>query len=475
MEASGRFWLPTSPSESHWGNLEYEPGAGTRLVLEGALGQISYGPPVDFAELHGELFDGTPCVLRAAWAQVEVFSGKSEVPRTQVYAEAFSLGMTPSESTTDLFAELVVTFSHLNEWIGAPLDVDYADSNFANCEVHFSPEQLSVDLVHEEAPFKLRLFCGRSIPVAASSGELKFTYEYKLCVVPRDQQTLSWFLEVVAVLRQLLMFVIGNGVFTLELTLMPSAEPQSNIVQLYPVVGVPAVVRLENHYFNTQFRNIREWFPAAAHAWFTKSVELEVTRDAIGNLLLVDGIAAEGVFLRIAQALEHFHGVAFPAEAKYVQRATWRRVLKWLKSGLDTIWPDDSTCERSKLSSHWNVLTERIGNSNDLSFQSRLEQLCRSMPDHDLMPLLGNPRTLEEGLKGFVSRVAATRHYLTHFDDEQRAKAFPLNDLEKPTLQCWGLLHAVVARYLGLDDRFANDLALGAMHAEFFIGRNTRL
>jgi len=383
--------------------------------------------------------------------------------------------MTPSESTTDLFAELVVTFSHLNEWIGAPLDINYIDSDLNCGEVKFSPEQLSVDLVHGATAFRLSLFCGRTIPITASSGELKFTYEYKLYVVPRDRQTLAWFLEVVAVLRQLLMFVIGNGVYTLELTLMPSAEPQSNIVQVYPVVGVPAVVRLEAHYFNTQFRDIHAWFPAAAVAWFAKSVELEVTRDAIGNLLLVDGIAAEGVLLRIAQALEHFHGVAFPAATKYVERATWREVLRWLRSGLDTIWPDDSTSERSKLSSHWNVLAERIGNINELSFQSRLEQLCRSMPDHDLMPLLGNPRTLEEGLESFVTKVAATRHYLTHFDEAQRTKAFPLNDLEKPTLQCWGLLHAVVARYLGLSDRFASDLALGAMHAEFFIGRNTRL
>jgi hypothetical protein len=266
-------------------------------------------------------------------------------------------------------------------------------------------------------------------------------------------------------------------VYTLDLVGISGAVEDNNI-QRFEVdrpVMVPVVVRSESWYFSTHHRDYKESLPSILRAWFERRAELKIAARAYTELLCTDGMSPEALFLRTVQTLEHFHGVLWREESRYVERGTLRQLVRWLRNNFpDTLGhvPPD---EMQRLESQKETLLSRIGGLNHLSLQSRLEKIFLKMPGRELMPVLDNPRNAEECLRTFLKHLVATRHYLTHFNEENQGQVFQGDDLEKAALRCWAALTFWIARHLGIDEERAGDMALAAKEAMFLVSLQNKL
>jgi hypothetical protein len=228
-----------------WGKIRYVPGDATSLTLEGNIAGTRFSPRnLAIAELHGRLFNGAPCVLKDAWGDVESFIATDEFFRSQLHSRLFLVGLDPETSASDRFAMSAVKFSHLNDWFDRPFSVNYQHRSFEECLVKFEPDQNEARAEFEGSGFNVHVFCARTIPSVADTTGLEFTFSYKLIVIPDNPQTLAWHMRIAALLRELFMFLIGSGVYTLEIQAFPGATLREGEVHIFPTIAVPMLVRL---------------------------------------------------------------------------------------------------------------------------------------------------------------------------------------------------------------------------------------
>lgn len=284
------------------------------------------------------------------------------------------------------------------------------------------------------------------------------------------------FLSLVSSLRELFVFLTGSGVFALELQALLVDDASERWLRIYLPVTVPGVVRLEPRYFTTMHETVRAHAPQIVAQWFAKRDQLETATRGYSEVLCAEGTMEQTVLLRTLQLLEHLHGVLWPSETKYVAKATMKRLVGWLRAKFPTDIEAVEAAEMALLQGRKEILLSRIGGLNELSFRSRIERMFREIPGGVLMPLLDNPRDLDETLKELLPRLEATRHFLTHFSEEQRALAYPKEEMEKITGCCWGVLTYWLARALGLEQSVSEDMALkSGRYAMFLVKGYTTL
>ena len=217
FKGTGRFWLPTDTSKRLWGQLHYLPGDCTSITLDGNISDFPASRRnLRIAELHGELSTGVPVVLRNLRGEVTTFMVKEHRFRTDLAATLFIYGL-PADRTTVRFEEVSVEFSNLSEWFDRPLKVEHQDDGHESILVTFKPDEFAIPTEFEGHPLKITTFCERTVPILADTEGVKFTYSYKLIILPDSPQPLDWHLRTIAVLRPLFMLLLGNGVYTLEI------------------------------------------------------------------------------------------------------------------------------------------------------------------------------------------------------------------------------------------------------------------
>lgn len=477
FKSSGQFWNPKNPDRILWGRLHYQPGDGTHLTLYEKIVQgPAPGRHLSFPEIHGKLFNGSACLLKDVTGHLETFIGREEHYRTHLHGQTFLTGMSPQGGEEDLLSQCSVKLSHLDEWFDMPLKIDHQNSEESH--VQFEPDHNQVDLEFEGVPFTLEVSCSHSFPFLPDTSGLQFDFSYGLQILPRRPQPLSWFISVIKLTRELFIFLIGSGVYTLEISAWIEREDTKQTVQIYPRTTIPLLVRLDRRYFYSEHSQLRGEFPELVRSWFDKQEDLAVVRHTISDLLTVDGISPEGVFSRIVQTMEHFHGRVFPGKHRYVKKPVWNKFMEWLRGEFPECWEGGTDQDYEVLRKAKNVLMPRIGGVNRHSFRSRIRTLFDRVPDRHLMPILDNPPgpgTTNEYLDELIPRIGATRNYLVHFSSESREKAFSTEELEIPTLQCWSVLIFTLFRLLGLGEEMAGDMALEARRTMFVVGTNAEL
>jgi hypothetical protein len=456
-EATGSFWRPETSDEHYWGTIAFNPGEGTKLVLEGhvlgASGPHSFEVPV----LHGRLFNGAPCSLFSCWCNVESYVTDRQYFRTHVFSPLLICGGHWSDADACRFDRLQIRFSHLDQWFENPYTIRHKRGGFTKSLLTFKPDTLNADFVFKGVHVHLESGCDRSIPTVATPEGARWSYHYHLILQPKSPQLIGWLLDLTSVLREFFVFLIGSGVYTLDLVGISGAVEDNNFQRFevdHPVT-VPAVVRTESRYFSTHHRDYKESLPLILRAWFDRRTELAIAARAYTELLCTDGTSPEALFLRTVQTLEHFHGVLWKEESRYVKKGTFKRLGKWLRNNFpDTlahVLPD----EMQRLDSQKETLLSRIGGLNNLSLQSRLEKIFRELPARERMPILDNPRNIEEFLETFLKRLVATRHYLTHFNEEKKA-SFKFTEQSMVNLREEGVPDGILEKLETLKNRKIN-------------------
>lgn len=288
---------------------------------------------------------------------------------------------------------------------------------------------------------------------------------------PESRQNLDWQLDVASSVRDIFIFLVGSGVYTLDVVGLPdrSENRQTPIFHVNLPVTVPRVVRYDSDYFLTRHRDYHEEIPGLIKTWFERLDDLSVVIGMYRELLTSDGASHTTILFRTVQTLEHLYGLLWPNDSRYVKKATFKRLVLWLRNNFPSELEHVPTDEIRRLEANKEIIMSRIGGLNDISLRSKLERLFKEIPAAILMPILGNPPDFGVCLSRFLERLDATRHYLTHFSEQQKALAFFNNEIEDAALVCWAVLTYWMSRELGFGIAQAGCLALKAKEAMFLV------
>ena len=484
FSTTGQFWLPSEPSRILWGSLKFKPGDGIELTLDGnLLGEAAPHGGADFAAIYGRIFNGSPCTLFSCTSYADTYFGEEPRFRSNVWADQLVGGAFFPSLEQCMLSSIYVRFSHLDDWFDVPYEISRPRGNFSESLISFSPDYFDTYLSFGAQAFTLKTFCGRTIPTHASREGACWKYFYKLLLVPDCPQPLRWYLDALSHLRECFIFLVGSGVYTLELeatlpreqTDAPSEEPHPRFVKIYLAVDVPSVVQIEPHYFSTRYRRLKDQIAGLLTEWFKRREELLAVIRSYSEILINDGSYEEAIFLRVVQTLEHFHGLLFPEETRYFSKEAWKSFLLWLREQFPESLRNDVLGKPEDFTGLWELIVQRISALNKLSFRSRLDQLFRQVPGRELMSIMENPSKLDDAISSFLRSVEATRNYLTHYTQKQAKGALSGDELQEAICRCWAVLTFWLARSLGLGDEASGGIARAAKRAMFLVSQRSGL
>jgi hypothetical protein len=477
-QATGKFWLPSAPEQTWWGEMLFRPGDGVSVTLDDPPAQWYIPAEIEVPILCGLLSDGTPCTVLGGRAYVETYYRERQYYRATVFGQYFLGGVHLIDPADPQITSIHCQFTHLNEWFGSPYVVKHEDK-MTRSSILFQPSEFALQLEARGVSFELRCFCRRSVPRVITATGRNWSYDYCFYIHPTAPQGLAWFLAVAATVRRCTIFLIGSAVYTPRLDPIfvdRSNEGNSEGIPGYllQAVDIPSFIRTDAHYFSTLYSDIATMLPQVIRAWFRHEEQLDIVMRAYAETLLNDGAYEESVFLGVVQILEYFHGILFP-KAKYFKSQVWKAFLSRLNDFIPSALVEAGVPEAEVNSENTQLLVNRIGSLNQWSLQTKLEDLFQRIPISDLMPILGNPREPKVAIKEFARGVSITRHFLTHHDERQARKAFSETDLRRAVSSCWAVLTYWLARQLEIDEKQAGDMALKAKNAMFLTAPRTGL
>jgi hypothetical protein len=470
-ESTGSFWMPESPQTIFWGKISFEAGLGVTITVEGKpVEEVQPGYLYNIPTIFGRLHNGALVSAFECRCVTESFLTDRQTFRTEITSGFSILGghwKAPGECRLET---LQIKLSHLNDWFKNPYKIDYEGVDYEKWVLSFNPDILSASFTFQGIEVSLNSFCSRSIPIWVQPSGKNWNYDYNLVVEPHSSQELPWMLTLASSIRNLFIFLVGSGVYTLDL-LGKQASPckGDGLVRIFRVVAVPRAMRVKSRYFSTTHEEYSGSIPQVITTWFERQHDFGVAFDTYRELLCTDGASRATFLLRTTQTLEHLYGIVWPDDSKYTSKPTFRRFVNWIRESFPKELVHVDSEEMLKLTTKMELLLSRIGGLNDISLRSKLERLFGEVPPQLLMPLFGNPQDQAGFLDPFLGRLEATRHFLTHFSEKQKEMAFKDEEIEEATLICWAILTYWISRNIGFDDVAAQKITLQARNAMFLV------
>lgn len=286
-----------------------------------------------------------------------------------------------------------------------------------------------------------------------------------------------------SVLRECLIYLIGTGIYTLEIKGVENSKEKSGSkselkqYMMYFGIDVPSYIRTDYSLYCTRYDKFKDHFTGFIERWFENRSKLDVVINTYKEILLNDGAYEETVFLQIVQTLEHLHGIVFDKANKYCSKSEWKAFVSWFQN--NTPEPGkvglDSDISPEKLKSLREITLNRINSLNSLTLRSRLENLFDGVKGGCLWPAIGNPNEPRQRIKEIIIEIEDTRNYLTHYRQKLKGKRAVNRDLERNTALLWGLLTYWMGKKLKLPETVLSEITSQSTRAMFLIGKKTKL
>jgi len=481
FDTTGKFWRPSQVNEKISGQIIFIPGGGARLFLNGSY---EGGPKrkISYAILNGRLAKGTPCTLIDVWGHVNAYGLNPSHYITDLHCKLLIVGGNFAKEDDFTIDFLDVQFSHVERWFNKPYDILITRDSSEHL-LCFQPDEASVNILWQGKQCKIDVFCSRTVPFGAGLNETKFEYAYRFHISSEDKHHISWFFEVVSILRECFIYLIGTGVYTLEIVASEESlekSDSSSIRKKYMIfygVDIPSYIRTDGKLYCTHYYNFKEYYPGFLEKWFDNRSKLSVVINTYKEILLNDGAHEENIFLRIVQTLEHLHGIAFNKKNKYCSKSEWKAFVRWFQK--NTPIPDktniDENIELEKLNLLREVTLNRITSLNSLTLRSRLENLFDGVQGGCLWPAIDNPSSPRQRIKEIIKEIEDTRNYLTHYRRNLQKKRSKDRELERNTALLWGLLTYWIGKIHNLPEKTLSDITFQSTRAMFLIGKRMKL
>lgn len=435
-EFQGVFWLPGHEDKQVSGRCG--TNAEGRIELE-ILGTFS-GMPMDNAAVQvtrilGISHTGKPVTLDNCFYMNRNFNLPG-LTVSRIHVNRMYIGAHFDKDESIAFDAIAFHSEALDEWMHLnPINVQITLSPHASATISYAP--LDVPEWQLTSGEKLKTNFAWTVPAPDNVHEAKITQavwlEFGFCEYRATEDCLS----PVWRLLELASFACSKHIpidaicgYRSDLT-RPCGEGIKRVpVDIYFKNGPEASVDLKDlspPSILIPYGLIAERFPEVLSLWF----ESYDTYSSSFNLYFATrgsrDLYLDNVFLMLAQAAESFHR-KMSSETTYSAR-DYAELSKTL-------------CEAApKQFKEW--LDARLKYGNEPSLRKRLKDLFKSADF-----LLGDKKTS----KGLLNSIVATRHYLTHYDENLKGEAKTGQDLWKLCLVLELLLEVQFCKLLGIND-----------------------
>jgi hypothetical protein len=173
-----------------------------------------------------------------------------------------------------------------------------------------------------------------------------------------------------------------------------------------------------------------DW-PQVVQTWFSKSQSLDTLAGLFFGVSVDRSIPVEFQFLSLIQGIESYHRTH--GDDAYVSNKDYEPIKKAL---LEAIPPNVNP-------DHREALKGRIKYGNEYSLRKRLEITLQSIPESLVTDITNNN-------KKFIAQVVATRNYLTHRDETDKADVLDFRGMFDASVSLKVLTEFLLLREVGM-------------------------
>jgi len=421
----GRYWLPNRARYSRHGVLRDAPRGGFELTVDRGWSR-EVMQDLDARNglvVLGRTTDHRPVTLHQGFLKnYNLFS--PETSSGTFFFNQIFLGAHLHNAADAAITEVGVRISNLDRWLGVSgFTIDYDQLPVGRISIHFSrPEDLEVEL---EPGLKLVFSFTWQGPTFRHP-QLEASLEQGLWLSIRawPARPFAGLRRTASQLLDLFTLLVGEPLvfeaMDAELFTRGSRKRRSEKIDIFfSPVGRDVVEVVEAHRMIIPFRAVESDLPRLLRRWLASAKTLQPAFDLYFSMLRRDPGYQEIRFLGIIRALESLHRLRRKEQPSAKHEARIARILAPLNSK-DRKW-----------------LRGRLKYSYELRLADRIKELLEPFGN-----LFGEPDL--QAL--FVTRVADTRNYLTHYDPALRSRAVEPSKLlpYQYRLQVLFILHCLV-------------------------------
>lgn len=400
FKGEGVFWDPRTPDQSFPGTLIFDPAQGIELQAAAAAAHPSqmFGGNEDpeATILHGQVQGRGACtILFPHVIKTESSFGLGGVIQSRHFrAHSAVFGELLDSPDAPIVEEMRVEFAYLDEWLGS-------------VRVQMNKSEDIEEPFVVTFPYRRHSFLSSSVQAIDATvevyktlnwqndmlGNFRGSYPAIVAVKSTEKHSIDWCLRVLWRLQNLFSLIFGFSTTPVEVTLISGSKPVTPIELLFRVNERATSGKRDP---STSLQFTEQQLSNTVQKWFGTSPEFRRVEDLLLGTYYSANTYVESEFLSLAQGIESFH------------RVTRLRTLvdgKIFQSALEFV---DKLLENSPVPE---VLREKFREvlqfANDLSFQTRIDELLESLSNPQAQQIVGDKETFSRTLK-------QTRNYLTH-------------------------------------------------------------
>lgn len=431
FEITGHWWLPSDTGKTVIGTLRYsaqesllelignfDEGADPQPTFSGERVETIHGVSSgglkvsllrNFVSSRSHLF-GTP-IRTIVYSAIHIVAG-AHVTEQSTFG---SLEFYP-----DALNEFVLRNSFKTDWPRAE------DDPILVSVEHAKPMEYPFDLRSRDAVITLK---ARS-QFSPGRSHTSITVEEFFDIEPKSSQTLDWFIQQMWRLCYLLRLLTNMPVMPRQaiIGVADSHEYASLLYRYHPSD------REFHDSLDMLFRmgDVQENFGEVLDKWFSASESLVTAIHLFmhGQSTTSDSV---GRFLTLSQALETFSRAK--GHAEYLSEAEWKPFRDRLTAAIPS----------EVAPAHRKSLEKRIEHGHEYSLRKRIKLLLESLSEKARSLVCSSP-------SAFVSGVADTRNYLTHYTEELKGQALHGAELHWACERMLMLLRFLLLKEIGISE-----------------------
>jgi len=432
----GKWWLPDTPNNAVAGRLEYSEQSGPKLVLLGTLeSQSKHGLDLhEYQIILGRTHEVSEITLMGCKGTGSHGTLGGETAKETYRPTVMFLGKHFTTQNEIQFKEIYADITHLNTWADfRAITHQYED----NTDIIRATRLPSRNLTDCEG-YSLRVFA--SLENSLDDYSSKVVQSTSLVCSFKNPTPLIEYWPVLRDFQNLLSILVDQPCFPSEIYGIPPND----------VRRVTIIRRMAFHKPSKALHPLELLLPLdkmgdrateLIRNWLQKASILRPIHNLALGTIYNESIYAENRFLSITQALESYH----------------RRI----KGGNDRPLAEHqarlTTILNAAPAEHKDWLNLKLSHSNEPHLKKRLESLCAQFPNYS--------RMINERTPDFLTRVVKTRHYLTHFDENNKKGSFASSELYFPSEKLRILFWICMLTEIGYSNTEAETIALN--HYEF--------
>ncbi len=457
FEVEGLWWPESRESEREAGKLIFDPENGATLTLSGFEG---IWPNLDKAkQIFGITYDAIKFTLHDC---LKLSTGtvkySNDAPAMQkeikYHAEVIYKKAHIAEEPT--FESVTLSYDYLDEWVGISGFKSLPTFSLKAGEyIKIEYEILDDILLTSTKLFDVYIQFRHTTPGLNTTvqKEKRIAQQIVLKLVSKKgQHPFKDFREIIEGFMHFLCISIKKPVTPIFVTGLSknyeSEHPYASLVNkgtfkdkigihmYYPVLSASTSVKPAQFIdFNFRYKDIKSNTDKICN-WFNIYEDLKPVYNLYFSSIYKSDIYYEHIFLSTVQAVELFHRLR--RTSTIISKSSFREMKKDILNSIDN--PE-----------HKSWLDERFIFSNEPRLKERIEDITNEL----------EPIFIIQNKKHFITKIVETRHYLTHYDKDQKKKAsHSIDEMQWLIEQTRMMLEITFLKECG----FPNDLLTGIVN-----------